>query len=66
MDGGAQIIVQATETSKRVLGEERPLTLTSMNVLAATFWKRARWTEAEKVQVQVVETIGRVLGEESR
>ena len=42
------------------------LTKTGMNVLAATFSKQARWTKAEKVQVQVVEMIRRVLGEESR
>ena len=49
LEGGVTplITVQAMETSKRVLEEEHSSTLTSMNVLAATFSKRARWTEAE-------------------
>ena len=41
------ITVQALETSKSVLEEKHSSTLTSMSVLAATFSKRVRWTEAE-------------------
>ena len=52
------------ETSKRVLGEEHPDTLTSMANLASTFWNQGRWKEAEELEVQVMETFKRVLGEE--
>lgn len=47
-----------------VLGLEYPDTLTSMANLASTYRNHGRWTEAEKLKVQVMETRKRVLGEE--
>jgi tetratricopeptide (TPR) repeat protein len=58
------IEVRVMETSLRVLGEEHPGTLTSMNNLASTFRNQGRWKEAEELEVQVMETRKRVLGEE--
>ncbi|KAJ4309322.1 hypothetical protein N0V84_011561 [Fusarium piperis] len=55
---------KAVETWTKVLGEEHPNTLTSMNNLALTFWNQGRWKEAEELQVRVMETRKRVLGEE--
>lgn len=47
--------MQVTEASKRVLGAERPSTLTSMVKLALTYWNQGLWKEAEELQVQVTE-----------
>ena len=52
------------EAFKRVLGQEHPSTLTSMANLASTFWSQGRWKEAEELEVQVMETSLRVLGQE--
>ena len=52
------------ETSKRVLGEEHPNTLTSMKNLASTYRKQGRWKEAVSLDVQVMEVRKRVLGED--
>jgi len=46
-----------------VLGQERPFTMGSMNNLALTYQKQERWNEAETLQVQVMETSKRVLGQ---
>ncbi|KAN0070808.1 hypothetical protein V8E54_010973, partial [Elaphomyces granulatus] len=50
------------ETSKTVLGPEHPSTLCSMNNLASTYRNQGRWTEAEKLHVQVMVTRKTVLG----
>ena len=55
---------QAVELRGGLLGEEHPLTLTSMANLASIYWKQGRWKEAESLFVQVIETSKRVLGEE--
>ena len=52
------------ETTKRVLGEEHPDSLMSMNNLASTYSNQGRWKEAEALEVLVMETRKRVLGEE--
>jgi hypothetical protein len=39
-------------------------TLTNMANLASTFWNQGRWEESEKLEVQVLETRKRRLGEE--
>ena len=52
------------ETSKRVLGDEHPDTITSKANLASTYWNQGRWGEAETLQSEVVETSKRVLGDE--
>ena len=36
----------------------------SMANLASTFWNQGRWKEAEELELQVMETSPRVLGEE--
>ncbi|KAH7271056.1 hypothetical protein B0J15DRAFT_389638, partial [Fusarium solani] len=51
------------ETTKRVLGEEHPDTLTSIANLASIFRNQGRWKEAEELEVGVIETTKRVLGE---
>ena len=56
--------VLVMETRKRVLGEEHPDTLMSMDNLAFTYQSQGRWKEAEMLEVLVVETRKRVLGEE--
>ena len=43
---------------------EHPDTLTSMNDLAVTYLRRGRWTEAETLFVQVMQTRKTVLGPE--
>ncbi|KAK7416538.1 hypothetical protein QQX98_005142 [Neonectria punicea] len=55
---------KAVKTWKRVLGEEHPSTLSSMNNLVLTFWNQGRWKEAEELEVRVMEIRKRVLGEE--
>ena len=52
------------ETSKTVLGEEHPDTLTNMADLALTYLNQGRWTEAEKLEMQAMKTSKTVLGEE--
>lgn len=59
-----EMFVQFVESSKRVLGEEHPDTLTSMSNLASTYSSQGQWKEAEVLEVQVTETRKRVLGEE--
>jgi tetratricopeptide (TPR) repeat protein len=52
------------EKRKRVLGEEHPDTLGTMNDLAATFYEQGRLSEAEELGLRVLEKRKRVLGEE--
>jgi Tetratricopeptide repeat len=49
------------EMTKRLLGQEHPGTLSSMNNLASTYQNQGRWKEAEELGVQVMETTKRVL-----
>ncbi|KAJ7033029.1 hypothetical protein C8F04DRAFT_636243 [Mycena alexandri] len=56
--------VAVMETSKRVLGEEHPSTLTSIANLGLTYSNQGRWNDAEVLEVAVMETSKRVLGEE--
>ena len=51
-------------TRKRVLREEHPYTLTSINNLSVTYKHQGRWKEAEGLDVQVMEMRLRVLGDE--
>ena len=48
--------VLVMETTKRLLGEEHPDSLSSMANLAATYRKQGRWKEAEVLLVLVMET----------
>ncbi|KAF4932299.1 Kinesin light chain [Colletotrichum fructicola] len=61
----AEVLVQdAIRIRTERLGEEDPLTLTSMANLASTYSNQGRWKEAEELEVRVMETRKRVLGEE--
>ncbi|RDL31839.1 uncharacterized protein BP5553_09241 [Venustampulla echinocandica] len=54
----------ALQSWKEMFGQEYPNTLTSMAMLASTYWNQGRWKEAEDLEVQVMETSKRVLGQE--
>lgn len=46
----------------KVLKQEHPNTLDYMAYLAATYSNQRQWTEAEKLEVQVIEIRKNVLG----
>ena len=50
------------ETRKRVLRLEHLCTLRGIGNLALMYKNQGRWKKAEKLQVQVTETMKRVLG----
>jgi hypothetical protein len=52
------------EASLRVLGEDHPNMLSSMNNLASMYREQGRWKEAEELEVRVIETRKKVLGED--
>jgi Tetratricopeptide repeat len=52
------------KTTKRVLGQEHPDTLSNMANLASTYRNQGRWEEAEELEVQVMEMRKRVLRHE--
>jgi tetratricopeptide (TPR) repeat protein len=62
--GAGELFVQVMQTWKRVLGDEHPDTLTSMNNLALAYKSQGRWKDAEELQVQEVQTRKRVLSDE--
>ena len=45
---------------KRILGDEHPATLTSMNSLAQTYWAQGKTAEAAALQEQVLEKMRRI------
>ena len=55
---------QTLETRRRVLGEDHPDTLSSMNSLANVYDNQGRYEEAEALHRQTLETRRRVLGED--
>jgi tetratricopeptide (TPR) repeat protein len=55
--------LQVMRERTRVLGEDHPDTLWSMNHLANTYWNQGRLKEAEELGVQVLDARKRVLGE---
>jgi tetratricopeptide (TPR) repeat protein len=59
-----ELFVQVMQTSKRVLTDEHPDTLTSIGNLAATYRNQGRWQEAEELELRVLETRKRVLTDE--
>ena len=63
-DEAEKPFMQVMEASVRVLGQEHPDTLTSMDNLASTYRNQGRWKEAEELDVQVAKTKNRVLGQE--
>jgi tetratricopeptide (TPR) repeat protein len=56
--------MQVMKTRKRVLGDEHPDTLSSMDSLALTYSSQGRWKEAEELRVQLMQMMKRVLGDE--
>jgi aromatic ring-cleaving dioxygenase len=59
-----ELCVQVIETTKRVLGDEHPDTLTSISSLASTYWSQGRWKEAEKLELEVMQKHKTVFGED--
>jgi hypothetical protein len=57
-----ELFVQVMETRKRVLGEEHPDTLTSMNNLAWTWNHQGRHDEAMELMAECVERTKGILG----
>lgn len=57
--------MQVMEMRKRLFGEERSHTSSSILNLASTYVGQARLKEAEELEVQVIEAGRRMLGEES-
>jgi tetratricopeptide (TPR) repeat protein len=57
-------IEEAAETRKELLDTDDRETLDSLGLLASILDSQGRWTEAEKLKVQVMETSLRVLGQE--
>ncbi|KAI7766379.1 hypothetical protein LZL87_013153 [Fusarium oxysporum] len=55
---------KAANTRTKMLGEEHPSTLASMNNLASTYRNQGQWKEAEELGVRVMAIRKRVLGEE--
>lgn len=51
------------EVGKRVLGEEHPDMLTSIANSALTYQEQGRWKKAEELEMQMIETGRRVLGD---
>ena len=43
-------------TSKKILSAEYPNTLISIANLASTYRNQGRWKEAEKLQIQILDT----------
>jgi Flp pilus assembly protein TadD len=64
LPGARKIQEQVLDASRRVLGEEHPDTLTSMNNLALTLWYQGDLAGARKIQEQELVICRRVLGEE--
>jgi len=63
-DAAEELEAQVMETRTRVVGQEHPDTLASMDNLASTYRDQGRWKEAEELVVQMMETRKRVLGQE--
>lgn len=56
--------LEVMDMFKRVGGEERPTTLTSMHNLVSTYRNQGKWKEAQELGRRVMEMKKRVLGEE--
>jgi tetratricopeptide (TPR) repeat protein len=64
LPGARKIRERVLEVSRRVLGEEHPDTLTSMNNLSHTLWFQGDLAGARQIQEQVLDVRRRVQGEE--
>ncbi len=58
------LLVQAREVSRRVLGEDDPLTLSSWNNLGMLYCKQGQYAKSEPLLVQALAVSRRVLGVE--
>jgi Tetratricopeptide repeat len=56
--------VQVIDIRKKLLGEEHPDTLSSMENLASTYRNQGRWNDAEQLKDQVMDMRKKLLGEE--
>ena len=61
-DEAEKLQVQVMETTKRMLGEEHPSTLTSMANLAVTCWNQGRRNEAIEILKEVVDLRTKTIG----
>ncbi|KAL9113982.1 MAG: hypothetical protein Q9187_007548 [Circinaria calcarea] len=52
------------EAERRILGDEHPVTLTSINNLASSYSELGRWQEAMELKEKVLEARKRILGDE--
>ncbi len=59
-----KLLQQALDDRRRLLGDEHPETLASLNSLGFLYWKQARYDEAEQLYLEALETGRRVLGDE--
>jgi hypothetical protein len=64
LDHAEGLRVEVIEATKRMLGDEHPVTLDNRDCLAKTYVYQECWNEAEKTQVSVFEARKRILGEE--
>ncbi|MCJ1268442.1 hypothetical protein MMC22_008330 [Lobaria immixta] len=56
--------LKATETRKKIFGQENAETLRSMNLLASVYNFRGQWKKAEELNVQVMDKVKLMLGTE--
>ncbi|MCJ1383790.1 hypothetical protein MMC17_006904 [Xylographa soralifera] len=59
-----ELNIQIKEIYQKVLGEEYPNTLTSINNLALIYQNQGRWKEAEELNIRTLKTKQKVLGGE--
>jgi Tetratricopeptide repeat len=64
VEGGGGAADAGNGDESKGAGTGTPDTLTSIGNLASTYWNQGRWKEAEELEVQVMETRKRVLGQE--
>jgi tetratricopeptide (TPR) repeat protein len=58
------LLVDVTERHKRVYGEQHSYTLTTMNNLAANYWRQGKPAQAEELMTRMVEICKRMYGEQ--
>ena len=58
------LLVAALEGRRKVLGEQNPDTLESMDSVASLYWRQGKCDEAEPIRATLLELQRRVLGEE--
>ena len=59
-----QLELQVMDMRRKLLSEEHPHTLTSMENIALTYWNQGKWIEAEQLEVQVMDMRKKLLGAE--